>query len=110
MAPASAIKLLTSEHTSLGTQWWTDYQVENLAAYNTSWIETEHTSAQPVSYTIGSKRGNRTDFQQMISTCHGAGVKVIADTIWNHMAGVASGKASPCRLAQHCSEIFALDI
>jgi hypothetical protein len=71
-----------------GTQWWTDYQ--------------------PVSYIIESKRGTRAEYQSMIETCHAAGVKVIAgrtklifsrtrltassDTIWNHMAGISSGK------------------
>jgi hypothetical protein len=54
-----------------GSQWWTDYQ--------------------PVSYIITSKRGNRSQFQQMISACHSAGVKVIADTIFNHMAGIDNG-------------------
>ncbi|KAI0316240.1 glycoside hydrolase [Amylostereum chailletii] len=54
-----------------GSQWWTEYQ--------------------PVSYILTSKRGNRSQFQSMISTCHAAGVKVIADTIFNHMAGVDSG-------------------
>jgi hypothetical protein len=41
-----------------GTQWWTDYQ--------------------PVSYTLTSKRGDRTQYEAMIATCHAAGVKVIA--------------------------------
>ncbi|KAF8963276.1 glycoside hydrolase [Flammula alnicola] len=54
-----------------GAQWWTDYQ--------------------PVSYILTSKRGNRSQFQNMITTCHAAGVKVISDTIWNHMAGADSG-------------------
>ncbi|KAF4562493.1 hypothetical protein EYR36_004153 [Pleurotus pulmonarius] len=54
-----------------GSQWWTDYQ--------------------PVSYTLTSKRGNRSQFANMVSACHAAGVKVIADTIFNHMAGVESG-------------------
>ena len=72
-----------------GDQWWTDYQ--------------------PVSYTLTSKRGNREQFAKMIETCHAAGVKVLIgmlhhmslsardsltrslDTLWNHMAGVASG-------------------
>ncbi|KAF8153814.1 glycoside hydrolase [Crassisporium funariophilum] len=58
------------EHIS-GAQWWTDYQ--------------------PVSYTLTSKRGNRSQFQSMIATCHAAGVKVIVDTLFNHMAGVDSG-------------------
>ncbi|KZT20455.1 carbohydrate-binding module family 20 protein [Neolentinus lepideus HHB14362 ss-1] len=54
-----------------GTQWWTDYQ--------------------PVSYTLTSKRGNETQYQNMIKTCHAAGVKIIADTLFNHMAGADSG-------------------
>ncbi|KAL5532385.1 hypothetical protein ACEPAF_5955 [Sanghuangporus sanghuang] len=54
-----------------GDQWWTDYQ--------------------PVSYILTSKRGNRDQYQNMIDTCHAAGVKVIADTIFNHMAGSDSG-------------------
>ncbi|KAH9981801.1 glycoside hydrolase [Russula compacta] len=54
-----------------GPQWWTDYQ--------------------PVSYTLTSKRGNRTQYQNMITTCHTAGVKVISDTLWNHMSGASSG-------------------
>jgi hypothetical protein len=41
----------------LGDAWWTDYQ--------------------PVSYTLTSKRGNRSQFANMISACHTAGVKVI---------------------------------
>ncbi|CAK5270005.1 unnamed protein product [Mycena citricolor] len=51
-----------------GPQWWTDYQ--------------------PVSYILTSKRGNQ---QHMVSTCHSAGVKVIADTIFNHMSSASSG-------------------
>ncbi|KIM89391.1 carbohydrate-binding module family 20 protein [Piloderma croceum F 1598] len=54
------------EHVT-GDQWWTDYQ--------------------PVSYILTSKRGNRTQFSNMITTCHAAGVKVIADAIFNHMTG-----------------------
>lgn len=59
-----------AEHVT-GPQWWTDYQ--------------------PVSYNLISKRGNRTQYANMISTCHEAGVGVIADTIFNHMSGEASG-------------------
>ena len=40
-----------------GSQWWTDYQ--------------------PVSYILTSKRGNRSQFANMITTCHAAGVNVI---------------------------------
>ncbi|ETW76368.1 glycoside hydrolase family 13 protein [Heterobasidion irregulare TC 32-1] len=59
-----------AEHIS-GSQWWTDYQ--------------------PVSYILTSKRGNRSQYKNMIDTCHAAGVGVIADTIFNHMAGMDSG-------------------
>lgn len=45
------------EHVT-GSQWWTDYQ--------------------PVSYVLTSKRGNRSQFANMINTCHKAGIKVIA--------------------------------
>ncbi|TCD63303.1 hypothetical protein EIP91_005684 [Steccherinum ochraceum] len=54
-----------------GPEWWTDYQ--------------------PVSYTLTSKRGNRDQYANMINTCHSAGVKIIADTIMNHMSKVESG-------------------
>ncbi|KAF8650166.1 hypothetical protein AX16_005400 [Volvariella volvacea WC 439] len=54
-----------------GPQWWTDYQ--------------------PVSYKLDSKHGNRAQFVNMINTCHAAGVRVIVDTIWNHMASTRSG-------------------
>ncbi|MFF9021337.1 carbohydrate-binding module family 20 domain-containing protein [Streptomyces eurythermus] len=53
-----------------GPAWWTAYQ--------------------PVSYKIGTKLGNRSDFENMVDTCHAAGVKVVADTVINHMAN-ASG-------------------
>ncbi|KAJ1305174.1 hypothetical protein OPQ81_000205 [Rhizoctonia solani] len=58
------------EHLS-GDQWWVDYQV--------------------VSYQIQSNRGSRSEFAAMVGKCKGAGVKVIVDTIWNHMAGVDNG-------------------
>ncbi|QRW07284.1 alpha-amylase [Ceratobasidium sp. AG-Ba] len=59
-----------AEHIT-GPEWWTDYQ--------------------PVSYILTSKRGNRDQFQHMISICNAAGVGVIVDTIFNHMAGGNSG-------------------
>lgn len=59
-----------SEHIQ-GTQWWTDYQV--------------------VSYKLQSKRGTPSQFQSMINACHTAGVKVIVDVVFNHMAGYDSG-------------------
>ena len=55
-----------------GSQWWTSYQ--------------------PVSYKIAGRLGDRTAFKNMIDTCHGAGVKVVADTVINHMsAGSGTG-------------------
>ncbi|KAG8789488.1 hypothetical protein FRC20_003833 [Serendipita sp. 405] len=59
-----------TEHIT-GTQWWTDYQV--------------------VSYTVTSKRGNRSQFLNMVTTCHNAGVSVLVDAILNHMTGKDSG-------------------
>ncbi|KAL4265405.1 Alpha-amylase [Pleurotus pulmonarius] len=55
----------------VGDAWWTDYQ--------------------PVSYKLESKRGNRAQFAQMVANCHAAGVKVIADTLFNHMSSHSSG-------------------
>ncbi|MEU8471126.1 alpha-amylase family protein [Streptomyces sp. NPDC029006] len=49
-----------------GPQWWTSYQ--------------------PVSYRIAGRLGDRAAFQNMVNTCHAAGVKVVADTVVNHMA------------------------
>lgn len=54
-----------------GDQWWTSYQT--------------------VSYNIQSKRGSRDEFKAMIDKCHAAGVSVLVDTVWNHMAGIDSG-------------------
>jgi len=55
-----------------GAQWWTSYQ--------------------PVSYKIAGRLGDRTSFQNMVATCHTAGVKVIADSVINHMsAGSGTG-------------------
>lgn len=62
-----------SEHIT-GNQWWTDYQT--------------------VSYKLTSKRGSRTQFQNMVSTCRSAGVQVIVDVVFNHMtAGSGTGIA-----------------
>ncbi|MFE1772291.1 alpha-amylase family protein [Streptomyces sp. NPDC059008] len=49
-----------------GDQWWTSYQ--------------------PVSYKIAGRLGDRDAFASMVRACHGAGVKVIADAVVNHMA------------------------
>ncbi|OLR92302.1 glycosidase [Actinokineospora bangkokensis] len=55
-----------------GPQWWTSYQ--------------------PVSYRIAGRLGDRSSFAAMVSACHGAGVKVIADAVVNHMsAGSGTG-------------------
>ncbi|MEU9095509.1 carbohydrate-binding module family 20 domain-containing protein [Streptomyces sp. NPDC048428] len=55
-----------------GGQWWTSYQ--------------------PVSYKIAGRLGDRTSFANMVSTCHSAGVKVVADSVINHMsAGSGTG-------------------
>ncbi|TFK46334.1 glycoside hydrolase family 13 protein [Heliocybe sulcata] len=76
LGPAGYSYVQTSppqEHVA-GDQWWTDYQ--------------------PVSYTLTSKRGNRAQFADMVTRCHAAGVKVIADTLFNHMTAMDSGKGS----------------
>jgi alpha-amylase len=55
-----------------GPQWWTSYQ--------------------PVSYKIAGRLGDRAAFQSMVNTCHAAGVKVVVDTVVNHMsAGSGTG-------------------
>lgn len=57
-----------------GSQWWTSYQ--------------------PVSYRIAGRLGDRAAFKAMVDTCHAAGVKVVADSVINHMAagdGVGTG-------------------
>ncbi|HEV7932164.1 MAG TPA: alpha-amylase family protein [Actinomadura sp.] len=50
-----------------GYPWWQDYQ--------------------PVSYKIQTRRGNEQQFRNMVNACHGAGVKVYADAVINHMTG-----------------------
>ncbi|EGX57213.1 alpha-amylase [Streptomyces zinciresistens K42] len=55
-----------------GAQWWTSYQ--------------------PVSYRIAGRLGDRTAFRTMVTTCQAAGVKVVVDTVINHMsAGSGTG-------------------
>ena len=54
-----------------GEQWWTSYQ--------------------PVSYQVESKLGTRAEFKAMVDACHDAGVKVYADAVINHMAGIDGG-------------------
>ncbi|GHE52740.1 glycosidase [Streptomyces vinaceus] len=60
-----------------GPQWWTSYQ--------------------PVSYKIAGRLGDRAAFKAMVDTCHAAGVKVVADSVINHMAagdGIGTGGSS----------------
>ncbi len=60
-----------------GAQWWTSYQ--------------------PVSYKIAGRLGDRTAFKAMVDACHAAGVKVVADSVINHMAagdGTGTGGSS----------------
>ncbi|MFE1382945.1 carbohydrate binding domain-containing protein [Streptomyces sp. NPDC058740] len=57
-----------------GSAWWTAYQ--------------------PVSYKITGPLGDRTAFENMVDTCHGAGVKVVVDAVLNHMtSGSGTGTA-----------------
>ncbi|MER6119343.1 carbohydrate-binding module family 20 domain-containing protein [Streptomyces sp. NPDC001743] len=60
-----------------GGQWWTSYQ--------------------PVSYKIAGRLGDRASFARMVSTCHSAGVKVVADSVINQMtsgSGTGTGGSS----------------
>ncbi|MEW1994275.1 carbohydrate-binding module family 20 domain-containing protein [Streptomyces coelicoflavus] len=60
-----------------GGQWWTSYQ--------------------PVSYRIAGRLGDRAQFKSMVDTCHAAGVKVVADSVINHMSagnGTGTGGSS----------------
>ncbi len=66
------VQVSPPQETIQGGQWWISYQ--------------------PVSYAIGNRQGTRAEFAAMVSTCHGAGVKVIADAVVNHMsAGSGTG-------------------
>ncbi|MFI1967857.1 glycosidase [Streptomyces cinnamoneus] len=60
-----------------GPQWWTSYQ--------------------PVGYRVAGRLGDRAAFAGMVTACHGAGVKVVVDTVINHMAakpGTGTGGTS----------------
>lgn len=73
LGPAGFGFVLTSppqEHIQ-GPEWWTSYQ--------------------PVSYQLESKLGTREEFAAMVTACHEADVKVIADAVINHMAGIDGG-------------------
>ena len=43
---------------------------------------------QPVSYQLTSRMGTRAQFSAMVAACHTAGVRVYADAVVNHTAGV----------------------
>jgi alpha-amylase len=45
---------------------------------------------QPVSYALNSRMGTEKQFRDMVATCRKAGVKVIVDTVINHMTGQGS--------------------
>ncbi|MFF3345590.1 alpha-amylase family protein [Streptomyces sp. NPDC002779] len=65
-----------------GAQWWTSYQ--------------------PVSYKIAGRLGDRAAFRNMVNTCHAAGVKVVVDTVINHMSagsGTGTGGSSYTKYA-----------
>ncbi|WP_229790948.1 carbohydrate-binding module family 20 domain-containing protein [Zhihengliuella salsuginis] len=49
--------------------------------------DTWWTSYQPVSYQVESKLGTRAEFANMVQTCNGVGVEVIADAVINHTTG-----------------------
>jgi 1,4-alpha-glucan branching enzyme len=76
----SHVQVSTPTESIPGWQWWTSYQI--------------------VSYNLQSKRGSRDEFRAMVDKCHSAGVKVLVDTVWNHMAGYDSGNgvAGSCML------------
>ncbi len=42
---------------------------------------------QPVTYALNSRMGTERQFRDMVRTCRKAGVKVIVDTVINHMTG-----------------------
>lgn len=73
LGPAGYGWVLTSppqEHIT-GEEWWIHYQ--------------------PVSHQVESRLGTREEFAAMVETCHEAGVRVVADAVVNHMAGIESG-------------------
>ena len=47
---------------------------------------------QPVDYSIGGRLGTGAEFENMISACHAAGVKVYVDAVLNHMAAGDGGE------------------
>ncbi len=61
-----AVQVSPPQERIQGSQWWTSYQ--------------------PVSYRIAGRLGDRAAFQDMVATCHAAGVRVVVDAVINHMA------------------------
>ena len=60
------VEVSPPEEHIVGDQWWVHYQ--------------------PVSYQIESSLGTRAEFANMVDTCGKAGVAIIADAVFNHMA------------------------
>lgn len=73
LGPAGYDWVLVSPATEhiVAPEWWASYQV--------------------VSYKIESRLGTREQFDEMVTTCHEAGVRVIADAVINHMTGLDEG-------------------
>jgi alpha-amylase len=70
-----------------GGQWWTSYQ--------------------PVSYKIAGRLGDRAAFANMVNTCHAAGVKVVADSVINHMAaGSGTGTGGSAYTKYHYPGLY----
>ncbi len=67
-----AVEISPAHEHIAGPQWWTVYQ--------------------PVSYRIAGRLGGEHAFRHMVRTCHGAGVRIVADVVINHMtAGAGTG-------------------
>ncbi|NJL49993.1 MAG: ATPase, partial [Leptolyngbyaceae cyanobacterium SM2_5_2] len=49
---------------------------------------------QPVSYRLESRSGTRSELIDMVQRCNQVGVKIYADAVINHMAGMESGRGS----------------
>ncbi|XP_071484357.1 alpha-amylase A-like [Diadema antillarum] len=60
------------EYADYGYPWWQRYQ--------------------PVDYTLESRSGTELEFQEMVSRCNAAGVRVYVDAVINHMAAAIPGQ------------------
>uniref|UniRef100_A0A0N5AFH8 Alpha-amylase n=1 Tax=Syphacia muris TaxID=451379 RepID=A0A0N5AFH8_9BILA len=47
---------------------------------------------QPVSYKLNSRSGTEAEFKDMVDRCNAVGVRIVVDTIMNHMTGVGQKK------------------